>query len=93
MLPDLPGGGLTDGTVTLRPLGPADAEDMYALQQRPEIVAAQVPAEPHRREHGSSDGAPERRATGWPARGAELAIRDAVDDSSPATSGCSTTNR
>jgi RimJ/RimL family protein N-acetyltransferase len=39
VLPDLPGGRLTDGTVTLRPLGPADGEAMYALHRDPDVVA------------------------------------------------------
>ncbi|GIJ69395.1 GNAT family N-acetyltransferase [Virgisporangium ochraceum] len=39
VLPDLPGGRLTDGVVTLRPLGPADGEAMYALHSDPDVVA------------------------------------------------------
>jgi RimJ/RimL family protein N-acetyltransferase len=39
LLPDLPGGRLTDGVVTLRPAGPDDAADLLALRQLPDIVA------------------------------------------------------
>ncbi|WP_422734233.1 GNAT family N-acetyltransferase [Micromonospora sp. WMMD558] len=46
LLPDLPDGRLTDGTVTLRPLGPHDADLMYALHTRPEVVANQAPPVP-----------------------------------------------
>ncbi|MFC4020437.1 GNAT family N-acetyltransferase [Micromonospora sp. GCM10011542] len=43
LLPDLPGGALTDGVVTLRRLVPDDAEVMYRLHSRPEVVANQAP--------------------------------------------------
>lgn len=43
LLPDLPGGALTDGVVTLRPLGPDDADDSYALHGLPDVVATSVP--------------------------------------------------
>jgi RimJ/RimL family protein N-acetyltransferase len=49
VLSDLPGGRLTDGTVTLRPLGPADGEAMYALHRDPDVVDAtyrESPLEP-----------------------------------------------
>ncbi|MGN9779237.1 GNAT family N-acetyltransferase [Micromonospora sp. H33] len=46
LLPDLPDGRLTDGVVTLRPLGPDDADLMYALHTRPEVVANQAPPVP-----------------------------------------------
>ena len=43
LLPDLPGGELTDGVVTLRPLT-ADDVDFYAeLHSLPEVVATSVP--------------------------------------------------
>ncbi|TYC07061.1 GNAT family N-acetyltransferase [Micromonospora sp. WP24] len=45
-LPDLPQGGLTDGVVTLRPLGPDDVDVMYRLHTRPEVVANQAPPVP-----------------------------------------------
>ncbi|WP_229399623.1 GNAT family N-acetyltransferase [Micromonospora okii] len=46
ILPDLPGGRLTDGVVTVRPVGPDDAKGMYRLHRRPEVVANRVPPEP-----------------------------------------------
>ena len=46
MLPDLPGGELTDGTVTLRPLGPADFDFLNVLHAVPDIIATSVPPEP-----------------------------------------------
>jgi RimJ/RimL family protein N-acetyltransferase len=49
MLPDLPGGLLTDGTVTLRPLVPADAEAFLALYSDPAVIATSTrtgPLEP-----------------------------------------------
>ncbi|MFJ6164996.1 GNAT family N-acetyltransferase [Micromonospora orduensis] len=46
LLPDLPGGTLTDQVVTLRRLGPEDAELMYLLHSRPEVVANQAPPVP-----------------------------------------------
>jgi RimJ/RimL family protein N-acetyltransferase len=39
LLPDLPGGRLTDGVVELRPLGPADTADVVALRALPEVAA------------------------------------------------------
>ena len=50
MLPDLPGGELTDGVVTVRPLGPADADFLAELHAVPDIIASSVPPEPHDRE-------------------------------------------
>ncbi|MFR9779259.1 GNAT family N-acetyltransferase [Micromonospora sp. MS34] len=46
LLPDLPDGRLTDGVVTLRRLAPADADLMYRLHSRPEVVANQAPPVP-----------------------------------------------
>ncbi|SCF09230.1 Protein N-acetyltransferase, RimJ/RimL family [Micromonospora haikouensis] len=43
LLPDLPGGRLTDGVVTVRPVGPDDAEALFALHSLPEVVANRVP--------------------------------------------------
>ncbi|MFF5069984.1 GNAT family N-acetyltransferase [Micromonospora olivasterospora] len=45
-LPDLPGGRLTDGVVTLRRVGPEDAPGMHRLHSRPEVVASRVPPVP-----------------------------------------------
>jgi len=46
VLPDLPGGELTDGIVTLRPLAVADTDDIYALHNLPECWKRSVPPEP-----------------------------------------------
>jgi RimJ/RimL family protein N-acetyltransferase len=45
-LPDLPGGRLTDGVVTLRPVGPADAGDLVALRSLADVYASMVPPAP-----------------------------------------------
>ncbi|MER7275542.1 GNAT family N-acetyltransferase [Dactylosporangium sp. NPDC000244] len=45
-LPDLPGGRLTDGVVTLRPLVPADAGLTYTLRIRPDVSGRSVAAAP-----------------------------------------------
>lgn len=50
LLPDLPGGVLTDQVVALRRLAPDDAELMYRLHSRPEVVANQAPPVPPTRE-------------------------------------------
>ncbi len=39
LLPDLPGGALRDGDVTLRPMGPADVDDVLALKNLPDVRA------------------------------------------------------
>jgi len=79
LLPDLPGGELSDGTVTLRPLHAEDVEALYELHELPEVVAAQVPPEQVSRE----------RLARWCARAesdwlvgtrATLTVRDAVTD-------------
>ena len=43
LLPDLPGGALTDGVITLRPLAPTDADFLYTLLNLPDVVATMVP--------------------------------------------------
>jgi RimJ/RimL family protein N-acetyltransferase len=43
VLPDLPGGELTDGVVTLRPLVEADAANTHALRSLPDVVRTSVP--------------------------------------------------
>jgi RimJ/RimL family protein N-acetyltransferase len=59
-LPDLLGGELTDGVVTLRPLGPDDADDLVRLMSTPDVYARSVPPEPRppadlvRRCHGAA---------------------------------------
>jgi len=79
LLPDLPGGELSDGVVTLRPVGPDDAADLYRLQSRPEIVAARVPPTPRDREQVDRHcaGAEADWLAGVKAR---LTVRDAVTD-------------
>jgi RimJ/RimL family protein N-acetyltransferase len=41
-LPDLPGGELSDGTVILRRIEPADARDVHALHTLPDVIARSV---------------------------------------------------
>ncbi|PZF90476.1 GNAT family N-acetyltransferase [Micromonospora deserti] len=77
LLPDLPEGRLSDGVVTLRPLGAGDVELMYRLHTRPEVVANQAPPVPPTR------AAVERRCrlaeSGWlTGAAARLLILDAV---------------
>jgi RimJ/RimL family protein N-acetyltransferase len=43
LLPDLPGGTLTDGVVTLRPLGHGDGAFLYALLTLPDVAGTSVP--------------------------------------------------
>ncbi len=49
-LPDLPGGLLTDGNVTLSPTRDSDAEDAYQLATLPEVIATTVASHPPTRE-------------------------------------------
>jgi RimJ/RimL family protein N-acetyltransferase len=46
LLPDLPGGELTDGVVRLRPLGPDDVPFLSVLRNLPDVWSTSVPAEP-----------------------------------------------
>lgn len=43
LLPDLPGGELTDGVVTLRPLAADDVDFSVELHSLPEVIATSVP--------------------------------------------------
>jgi RimJ/RimL family protein N-acetyltransferase len=43
LLPDLPGGELTDGVVTLRPVTAADIDDTFAVRSLPECVLRSMP--------------------------------------------------
>lgn len=43
LLPDLPGGSVTDGVVRLRPLAATDVDFLYRLRTAPEVVATSVP--------------------------------------------------
>jgi RimJ/RimL family protein N-acetyltransferase len=79
LLPDLPGGELSDGTVTLRPLGVEDTEDVYRTHLLPEVVIAQVPPEPFSLDR--SGRRCEQAESNWLAGvQATLTIRDAVTD-------------
>jgi RimJ/RimL family protein N-acetyltransferase len=50
LLPDLPGGELTDGVVTLRPLAGDDIDFYAELHALPDVVATSVPPVPPSRE-------------------------------------------
>jgi RimJ/RimL family protein N-acetyltransferase len=83
LLPDLPGRGapggaeLTDGVVTLRPLGVEDTDDSHALRQLPDVVATSVPAVPPSRESMAHNCA--TAEAGWLAgQRVDLTIRDAA---------------
>jgi RimJ/RimL family protein N-acetyltransferase len=79
VLPDLPGGRLSDGVVTLRPLGPDDVEFLYALRTLPDVVATSVPPVAPDRDETASDC--ERAECGWLAgEHARLVILDAASD-------------
>ncbi|MEV4381554.1 GNAT family N-acetyltransferase [Streptosporangium sp. NPDC049644] len=77
LLPDFPGGSLTDGVVRLRPLTPADAADYLALRNLPDVVRYSVPPEPH-----SAEDVEERCRTAGAnqlaGRGVEAVIADAA---------------
>lgn len=45
LLPDLPGGELTDGVITLRPLIADDTASLHRLSGLPDVVATRVPPE------------------------------------------------
>lgn len=49
-LPDLPGGELTDGVVTLRPLSDGDVDFYLDLHSQPDVIATSVPPVPPDRE-------------------------------------------
>ena len=44
IMPDLPAGLLSDGTITLRPLRTEDTDQLYALRTAPDVVARAIPA-------------------------------------------------
>jgi RimJ/RimL family protein N-acetyltransferase len=77
LLPDLPGGQLTDGVVTVRPLRAADTEDTYRLRQLPDVVETSVPPEPPGRAHIAEFCA--RAESAWlQGNRADFTIRDAA---------------
>ncbi|MGA8118121.1 MAG: GNAT family N-acetyltransferase [Actinocatenispora sp.] len=79
LLPDLPGGELSDGVVALHPLGPDDAEDAYTVRQLQEVADSSVPpVVPSRRQVLNSCAT---AASNWLAGAvASLTIRDAPSD-------------
>lgn len=62
-LPDLPGGELADGVVTLRPLGPDDADETYRMRCLPDVVRTWVP--PRAPERTEVDRACRTAASHW----------------------------
>ncbi len=75
LLPDLPGGELTDGVIVLRPLGPADADNTLAMRSLPDVIATSVP--PRAPELGEITRRCARAEAGWLAgERADLTIRD-----------------
>ncbi|MFF5246802.1 GNAT family N-acetyltransferase [Streptosporangium sp. NPDC000095] len=77
LLPDFPGGSLTDGVVRLRRLTVSDTADYLALRNLPDVMRYSVPSEP-----STFEKVEERCRTAganWLAgRGAEVAILDAA---------------
>ncbi|MDQ7907776.1 GNAT family protein [Phytohabitans sp. ZYX-F-186] len=76
LLPDLPGGALFDGVVTLRPIVPDDAAFLHALLSLPDVAGTSLPPIVPDREEVELRCA---RAEGWWLAGerADLAITDA----------------
>jgi RimJ/RimL family protein N-acetyltransferase len=78
LLPDLPGGELTDGVVRLRPLGPGDTDFLARLRGLPEIIETSVP--PTRPDPAEIAGRCGHAESLWLAgQRADLVISDAVD--------------
>jgi RimJ/RimL family protein N-acetyltransferase len=76
-LPDLPGGDLTDGVVTLTPLAPDDTDVVHALHSVPDVAAVAVPARPPQRWESAQRCA--RAGARWLAgERVELLVTDAV---------------
>ncbi|GAA0796493.1 GNAT family N-acetyltransferase [Spirilliplanes yamanashiensis] len=77
LLPDLPGGELSDGVVTLRPLDASDTAFLTELARLPDVVATSVP--PVAPEPAELAVRCERAAARWLAgERADLVIADAV---------------
>jgi RimJ/RimL family protein N-acetyltransferase len=77
LLPDPPGGELTDGVVALRPLVEADAPDTHALRSLPDVVRTSVP--PVAPELGTITQTCARAQSAWLAgQRADFTIRDAA---------------
>lgn len=76
LLPDLPSGGLSDGVVSLRPVGPDDVVFLHRLHTSPDVVANRVPPVPPSLEQIARRCA--RAQSRWLAgEGADLVIVDA----------------
>ncbi|BCJ32366.1 GNAT family N-acetyltransferase [Actinocatenispora sera] len=79
LLPDLPGGELSDGVVALHPLDPSDADDAYAVLRLPEVYESSVPpvAPTRTQVRESCETAQSQWLAGAAAR---LTVRDAPSD-------------
>lgn len=76
LLPDLPGGELTDHVVTLRPVRAADAEDVFAIFSLDDVIATSVPPQPPEWKHTAAWCA--RAESRWlTGERLDLTIRDA----------------
>ncbi|BCB79737.1 hypothetical protein GCM10022251_40310 [Phytohabitans flavus] len=86
LLPDLPGGALTDGAVTLRPVWPGDAAFLHALLSLPDVAGTSLPPIVPDREEVELRCA---RAEGWWLAGerADLVIADAATGTPVGTIG------
>lgn len=83
LLPDLPGGTLTDGVITLRPLAAHDAAAIHELHGLPDVVATSVP--PVAPDRAEIEARCARSASRWLAgERADLVI---VDQASGAVAG------
>ena len=77
VLPDPPGGELTDRVVTLRPLLAADAEDTFTLRSLPDVVRTSVP--PVAKEFSTIAETCARAQSAWLAgQRADFTIRDSA---------------
>jgi RimJ/RimL family protein N-acetyltransferase len=75
LLPDLPGGQLSDDVVVLRPLTAADADDTYGMRSLDDVVASSVP--PRRPDRAKVAQQCARSASDWLAgQRADFTIRD-----------------
>jgi RimJ/RimL family protein N-acetyltransferase len=86
LLPDLPGGALTDGVVALRPVGPGDGGFLHALLSLPDVAGTSVPPIVPDREEVELRCA---RAEGWWLAGerADMVITDAATGAPTGTIG------
>jgi RimJ/RimL family protein N-acetyltransferase len=75
VLPDLPGGALTDGVVALRPLGRQDAPDIHALYTEPDVAATAI-GEPPRSVADTARFCARAGATWLAGTSAHVAVRE-----------------